>query len=45
MRILHAARAVMWWGVSAEKNFGSWLIELKQWNPFNDLLQPDWTLH
>ncbi|MGR5543445.1 IS110 family transposase, partial [Vibrio campbellii] len=32
---VHAARAVMWRDASAEKYFGSWLIELKRRKPFN----------
>lgn len=32
---IHAARAVMWRDASAEKYFGTWLIELKQRKPFN----------
>lgn len=32
---IHAARAVMWRDTSAEKYFGTWLIELKQLKPFN----------
>ena len=32
---VHAARAVMWRDESAEKYFGSWLIELKRRKPFN----------
>ena len=32
---IHAARAVMWRDTSAEKYFGTWLIELKQRKPFN----------
>lgn len=35
---IHAARAVMWRDVSAEKCFGSWLIELKRRKPFNAAL-------
>ncbi|HCG5955949.1 TPA: IS110 family transposase [Vibrio parahaemolyticus] len=32
---VHAARAVLWRDTSAEKYFGSWLIELKKRKPFN----------
>lgn len=32
---VHAARAVMWRDESAEKYFGTWLIELKRRKPFN----------
>lgn len=32
---IHAARAVMWRDTTAEKYFGTWLLELKQRKPFN----------
>ena len=32
---IHAARAVMWRDESAERYFGSWLLELKRRKPFN----------
>ncbi|MDB1123408.1 IS110 family RNA-guided transposase [Vibrio algarum] len=32
---VHAARAVIWRDGTAERNFGSWLIDLKQRKPFN----------
>lgn len=32
---VHAARAVMWRDESAEKYFGTWLLELKRRKPFN----------
>lgn len=32
---IHAARSVLWRDSSAERYFGSWLIDLKQRKPFN----------
>ena len=32
---VHAARAVLWRDASAERYFGSWLIDLKCRKPFN----------
>lgn len=32
---VHAARAVMWREETAERYFGSWLLDLKRRKPFN----------
>lgn len=32
---IHAARAVLWRDETAEKYFGTWLIDLKRRKPFN----------